>query len=227
MPKLMGPIQTRVDLYGIVAACLRAEPSKSTLVSLSEQLPVLKERMKSWDEPKLREAVESMVKALKVSPKALATDYAGLFLVGIDGAKCPSESAYLEKVVYGQSTMEVMEIYTQHGFIKESSFKEPEDHIALECAFMATLGEAFLSVYQKSGITSSRGQKALQAQIQFLEQHVSRWIPLWSKAVEKSAKTAFFRAVAILTHALVEADRRLLSGLAKPAQERVRRKRKG
>lgn len=211
-------IKSRADLYGILVDIMRAEPSESTLAMLSERLSAVKEQTKSWAEPELRQAVKKMLEALDVSPDDLAGDYACLFLAGRDGNKCPSEAAYMENLMFGQATLEVMEVYSHHGFIKDNSFKEPEDHIALECAFMAALSQEFLSVYHKSGVTSSESQKTLQTQKEFLEQHLSRWVPLWSRTVEKSAETGFFKAAALLARTLIEADLRLLAELKESSQ---------
>lgn len=211
-------IKSRADLYGILMEIMRAEPSESTLAALSERLPAVKEQTKSWAEPELHRAVKKMLETLDVSPDDLAGDYASLFLAGRDGNKCPSEAAYMENLMFGQATLEVMEAYSHHGFIKDSSFKEPEDHIALECAFMAALSQELLSVYHESGMSSPEGQKTLQIQKEFLEQHLSRWVPLWSKTVEKSAETEFFKAAALLARTLIEADLRLLAKLKKSSR---------
>jgi len=194
---------------------MRAEPSNNTLAMLSERLSTVKEQIKSWAEPKLHEAVNNMLGALDVSTDDLAGEYASLFLAGRNGNKCPSEASYMENLMFGEATLEVMEVYSHHGFIKDSSFNEPEDHIALECAFMAVLNQELLSICHQSGVASFEGQKNVQSQKEFLEQHLLCWVPLWSETVEKLAETKFFKAVALLARTLIEADLILLNKLQK------------
>jgi TorA maturation chaperone TorD len=67
--------------------------------------------------------------------------------------------------------------------------KEPDDHIALELEFMAWLCN----------------QSETAAQQQFLNNHILKWVPLFCSDVAKGADTSFYRIVAELTGAWVEA----------------------
>jgi len=42
--------------------------------------------------------------------------------------------------------------------------------------------------------------EALQAQRDFLSQHLLRWGPVWAKLVKQNANTDFYRGIAHLTH---------------------------
>ena len=104
--------EVRVIIYGLLATLLYSEPSSDTLEKTREQLGFLKGMFTSWREPALVTNVQNLLNAMEQSiPENLAVDYAGLFLGGKEGLTCPSESSYLEKILYGQTTLRVMEFY--------------------------------------------------------------------------------------------------------------------
>jgi TorA maturation chaperone TorD len=106
-----------------------------------------------------------------------------------------------------------MEFYARHGFAKDASFHEPDDHIAVECAFMSVLCSHFVETVRREGIEAAPCQKQLGVQLQFLTEHLMKWIPDWANEVQDFAETDFYRALAGLTKTWVEADQRFLAGL--------------
>lgn len=206
------PLEARALLYAVLAASLRSEPSAAMLTELRDQVSSANKRMSEWPEPALGRSVGRLLKAIAPAvPEDLAVDYADLFLTGkIDLS--PSESAYLEKTVYGEATLDVIESYACFGFVKEDSFTEPHDHIALECAFMAALSVELLDW---AGSNSRAQLKSLiLAQSDFVELHLGRWVPEWAKKVEEAAATDFYKAIAGLAVSLIEADGDLLAQLS-------------
>ena len=171
----------------------------------------MKERIVLWEESTLTASFQNLLNALAQStPENLAVDYTGAFLGGKEGLICPSESSYIEKKVYGEATLKVMEFYREQGFVKDDSFHEPDDHIALECAFMSILGWNFIEMAEKEGMDAPQCEKHLVLQLDFLKDHLLNWVPAWAKQVQDFSETNFYRAIAHLTQTLVEADRRLL-----------------
>jgi TorA maturation chaperone TorD len=171
----------------------------------------MQERSALWKEPALKAGLEDFLRVLAQSnPESLAVDYAGLFLGGKESSICPSESSCLEKKVYGEATLKVIEVYAKQGFVKEDSFYEPDDHIAVECAFMSTLGWDFIQMVQEKGMDAPACQEHVKLQLDFLKEHLLNWIPDWGKQVQDFSETDFYRALAGLTQTWIEADQRLL-----------------
>jgi TorA maturation chaperone TorD len=201
----------RASLYGLLAKCLFSEPSLGTLREVEEQVSSLREKIAIWDEPELKTSFQDFLHALAQSnPEKLAVDYAGLFLGGKEGSMCPSESSYLEKIIYGQITLKVIEFYAQHGFIKDETFHEPDDHIAVEFAFMSVMGWNFVEMIQGGGMESSDYRNHLEPQLNFLADHLMKWVPAWATQVRGSSETDFYRTLVALAQACMEADCRLL-----------------
>ena len=207
------PLEARALLYATLAASLRSEPSAALLSELRDRVSPIRGRMSEWPQPALEQSIDALLKALaSATPEVLSVDYADLFLVGKNGSPFPSESAYLEKMVYGQATVDVIESYAQCGFVREDSFREPYDHIALECAFMAALGMELLE--RASGSNRGELKRLIDAQSSFIELHMGRWVPGWAEKLKAAAGTKFYKAVAGLASSLLGADRNLLTSLS-------------
>jgi TorA maturation chaperone TorD len=203
--------EVRASLYGLLAKCLFSEPSSETLKEVEEQLSSLREKIAVWDEPELEASFQDFLHALAQSNREnLAVDYTSLFLGGKEGSICPSESSYVEKIVYGQSTLKVIEFYAQYGFIKDETFHEPDDHIAVEFAFMSVMGWNFVEMIRGGRMESSDYRNHLEPQLHFLTGHLLKWVPAWATHVRESSETDFYRTLAKLSQTLVEADCQLL-----------------
>jgi anaerobic sulfite reductase subunit A len=143
----------------------------------------------------------------------LAVEYAGLFL-GVRGKPAhPSESYYLTKgqLIMQQPRDDMFQLYRAMGVEKTGEFKEPEDHIALELQFMAHLCDKTNAALKEGNFTAAR--KYLDAQRDFLDEHLSKWVPKLASDVLKSARHEFYRAIAKTTKAYVDMDKELAAEL--------------
>jgi TorA maturation chaperone TorD len=198
------------SLYGILASCFSGEPSRKIITRLKEELGALQHIKDGWDESEVWESVENIADTLKgLTLKEASRDYAGLFLGARKGSVCPSESSYLEETMYGPATLRVIEAYEKAGFVKETSFREPDDHVAVEFVFRFLSGldlSERMDRYEPDFPTFAREMKE---ECDFIKDHLAVWIPLLAKRVESFAETHFYRAVASAAEALVKADLRL------------------
>lgn len=161
------------------------------------------------------EAAKEMEKSFRgQGTEALLLDYSRLFLGPFDIPAKPYGSVYLEgeKVVMGDSTVAVKELYRRGGFDLAEEFREMPDHIAAELEFLYLLifreNEA-----RRSGVFDQL-EKVAALKKEFLLQHLGRWIAPFAEAVRGGAEKPFYRHLADLTEAFVrqqlaavEADR--------------------
>jgi TorA maturation chaperone TorD len=118
------------------------------------------------------------------------------------------ESVYLTEshLVFQEQTLQVREWYRRFGLQMERLHREPDDHIGLELSFIAHLASRAVQAIDE--VDEASLDSLLQAQREFLSEHLLRWGPAWAKLVKKHAQTDFYRALAHLTHgtllALVE-----------------------
>ena len=131
-------------------------------------------------------------------------DYSRLF-VGPDRLLAPPwESVYLsrEHLLFEKETLAVRKFYNRFNVQAPNLNTEPDDHIALELAFMAhlcTLGLVALEQNDTAGLETS-----LQAQRDFMAQHLLRWGPQFCQRVITRAETDYFRGVGHLALGCLE-----------------------
>ncbi len=212
----LDKIRISSSLYAVLASCYSDEPSRKTLAQLKRNLIFLYKQRDKWKEPD----VWSKVRALKDSLRGLSAeeaviDYTALFLGGTEDSACPSESCYLDHILYGPTTLEVRAAYADRGFVKEASFQEPDDHVALEFLFRFLLGRDLAETADKDGNDPPALAEHMRAHLDFVGNHLLKWIPLLSERIETSAQTDFYRAIAALARTLVQGDYRLLVDLVK------------
>ncbi len=130
----------------------------------------------------------------------LKMDYTRLF-IGLDVHRAPPwESVYYnrERMVFQEQTLQVREWYARFGVQAEKLNREPDDHIGLEMLFIAHLGSLALQAIEQNN--EPKLNEILQAQRDFLSDHLLRWGPVWAKLVKQHAATDFYRGIAHLTH---------------------------
>lgn len=130
----------------------------------------------------------------------LKMDYTRLF-IGLDALPtAPWESVYFsrERLVFQEQTMQVREWFARFGLQAERLNREPDDHIGLELIFVAHLAKMALNSLELNDHDSVG--KYLQAQRDFLFEHLLRWGPAWTRLVKEHAGTDFYRGLAYLTH---------------------------
>ncbi len=160
----------------------------------------------------------------------LAKDYVRAF-VGHTGehiaAAYPFESAYTseKRLLMQEARDEVLALYRAAGLKKRDTWRDGEDHIALELEYMQALAQRCVALLRAdddgaeadsenvdhvdmpNASTNMRGvELLLRAQHNFLEDHLARWVPAFTRDVETYAMTDFYRGVARLTRGFVETD---------------------
>jgi len=144
-------------------------------------------------------------------PGELAPAYMALFEVGVDGTPCPpTESAWLANPHTGDVAVILSELrrsYLRYGLRPTDSRSQRIDHATVEFDVMASL----------CGIEADRraaGRPAsgtVRHQIEFLGDHLGRWLPLLTKAVVRHRGHPTYTALALAAHALVTHDQEFLA----------------
>jgi TorA maturation chaperone TorD len=130
----------------------------------------------------------------------MQADYTRLF-VGVGKVLVPPyESVYFnqDRLVFQERTLEVRAWYKRFGLEAERKNHEPDDHIGLELLFLSHL--ASLGIHALEEEDHVQFNELLDAQREFLSEHLLRWGPVWAKLVKKHTATDFYRGIAHLTH---------------------------
>lgn len=119
----------------------------------------------------------------------------------------PYESVYLEGSLWGLSTVEVLKKYRKQGLEPIGKYHgEPPDHIGLELYFMSSLCE------KEGKITTEKNLKELQKiELEFLEDHLTKWFSLYLKSALKYKPHKFYEGVFKLTNEWINLHREHLS----------------
>jgi putative dimethyl sulfoxide reductase chaperone len=148
----------------------------------------------------------------------MRADYTRLFIGLNKILATPWESVHLgdDHLVFQKRTLEVRAWYKRFGLESEKIHQEPDDHIGLELMFLSHLST--LGIEAQDHQDNSRFESLLEAQREFIKQHLGVWALTWCGLVEKNARTDFYRGLALLTRGvLFEVSEVLEVKLAKDA----------
>jgi len=145
----------------------------------------------------------------------LAADYASLFLGVKKKPPHPSESVYTSGGHYKfqESRDQVLKAYLEAGVDRVKEFTEPEDHIALELQFMEYLCRKTIEALERN--ERGEAKKYLKIQRDFVNDHLAKWIPQFTQDILESADVDFYKGVAYVTRAFIEAEREAIPDLIK------------
>ena len=139
----------------------------------------------------------------------LAIDYVRAFIgSGNDGysAAYPYESVYTspKRLMMQDARDEVLVLYRAAGIEKKDSWKEGEDHIALELEFEKILAQRALDAFEEND--EERCYALLLQQRNFLEDHLLSWYPMMAEDMKKFPRTAFYQGLGVLTSGYLRSD---------------------
>ena len=220
---LRGVLQFRQSIYLFLSRVFSREADESVLASLEDirnMMAQLADSPEFADDPDvsaansflslfLAQAGESGKDALLES---LAREYAFLFL-GVGSrtvALCESVYRGGGKRLYDDVYFDVKQEYASSGAAKREDFPEPEDHLAVEMAYMA-----HLCGLSQENLDSDGTEEAaeLARQKAFFEVHLLSWIPALSERLLGVSESVFYSAMANLLRVVINLDARLLAYL--------------
>ncbi len=199
-------------LFGLLGKLFYVYPEKDWLHSLIEE-DVFSEIPLGQDQPEVRRGQNLLLEWSRREKndrtgktfEDLRADYTRLF-IGIDSIPAPLwESVHFndERMVFQEQTMQVRAWYRKFGLQVENLHHEPDDHVGLEMAFLSHLAKLGLEAIE--GQNPAALKCLLDAQRDFLREHMLKWIPQWCDQVEKHASTDYFRGLScIVRGALAE-----------------------
>ena len=140
---------------------------------------------------------------------ALTWDFNRLFVGPGEMLAPPWESVHRSKtkLTFQESTLQVRALYEAFGVQAPALHREPDDHLALELDFLATLSER--AVEAAGSDDGAQLGRCLQAQRDFLQDHLLAWAPGCLGLVEAHAETDYYRGAARLARGSLAASARL------------------
>jgi TorA maturation chaperone TorD len=213
--QLIAVTENRAATYGLLSRLFRAEVDEALLTEMHNAHYRVSTGNARVDEGhKLLANYLSGIWENTVTE--LAADYMRVFFGhGYNGhaAAYPFESVYSsEKRLLMQSARdEVLALYRAAGLDKQSSWKEGEDHIALELEYMQILSERCAKALKQGD--QDGAYHLVKCQASFMEDHLGAWAPLMCEQMRNFAKTGFYKGLACLTEGFLETDTALMADL--------------
>jgi TorA maturation chaperone TorD len=207
--------QFRELFYLFLSRSFSREADKLFLRSaleFSRSLKDLFEDLKEEDLIQGRQLLEGFFEETKQTKEEiilrdLAGQYASLFLgVGPENVSL-CESAYRNErgLLFQSSYFEILNEYGKEGLTKRKDFTEPEDHLAVELAFMANLCRWSNSSIQKGA--KEETERSYRSQERFLGNHLNQWVSRFTKGLLDVNPSGFYKAFAYLLKGYVNVDR--------------------
>lgn len=142
----------------------------------------------------------------------LARCFASLFLGVGPKTVSPCESVYRSDApLLCQSThFEVKQAYQEIGMAKNTRFREPDDHIAVELSYMATLCEL---TQEAAGEDRELPVRYLKLQRDFLDTHLLPWVDAFSRELLEATGSPFYQAMAHLLKGYLQVDNQLIASM--------------
>ena len=140
---------------------------------------------------------------------ALTWDFNRLFVGPGEMLAPPWESVHRSrtKLTFQEPTLQVRAPYEAFGVQAPALHREPDDHLALELDFLATLSERAVEAGDRGDGDQLEG--CLRAQQAFLRDHLLAWAPTCLALVEKHAETDYYRGAARLARGSLATSARL------------------
>jgi TorA maturation chaperone TorD len=199
----------RSNIYGMLALVYRQEMTSDLLKHVKDPqfLGALKDL-----ETEETEGIETYFqKPESELLEDLTVEYTRLFL-GPGSHISPYESVHHQREdgqwgkLWGASTAEVKKLIESTGLTYSEDFKGLPDHIAVELEFMQQLTLREELAWMDADVDAAVSCR--QAEKNFIEEHLIRWIPDFCEKVIQQAELPFYRALAALTHSFIEFERR-------------------
>lgn len=177
--------QLRADIYQLLAALLRSQPSAELLQFLGNlELDANddSEMTKAWSAVKLA--------SNQFSSEQLEDEYFKIFYGVGSGEIMPYGSWFMTGSLMDKPLAMLRQDLMQLGFEREENVKEPEDHVAALCEVMGIL------------ILEAPGYR----QLGFYQRHIGTWIDRFCTTLAATPSAAFYATVAQLAKAFFEAE---------------------
>jgi len=207
MNRRFSHAEFRGSLYYILALGFSAPNARNLKQTSGQILEVLQKAESLPDWTALADRLKSLELCVNASDRSsLKAEYHRLFVGPYKLLAPPYASVYLEpeSTIMGPSTLQVLRMYEEAGFVLSSSYKDLPDHIAAELEFMALLCEEEGAAWQRNDF--SLASKLLIREETFLRQHLVRWIPNFTSKLLVWTDCQFYRALASLAQDYVLMD---------------------
>lgn len=215
---LAALMESRANVYRLLSRCFRSEVDEALARELADEFAF------ESDDATLEAALDTMRAAVAGADEGalemLAVTFDRVFFgMGPLTARhaFPYESVYTSDrgIMMQEAYASMTRTLHEQALAKDAAFTEPEDHLAVELAFMATLADrtvAFLGARDETGDVAAA--ETVRQSLAFAQNHLLNWVGRFSSELAVAAAPdgadGFYVALAHFTERFVEGDATLL-----------------
>ena len=212
--ELAGLMESRANVYGLLSRCFEVEIDAGFAAELSGRFEF------DSDDEALASELSGMCEALAgidedgLEQLAVVFDRAFYGMGPRTAQKAfPYESVYTSDrgIMMQDAYIEARRAYREHGLAKDESFTEPDDHIAVELAFMRELASRCKGALEQGDDEAAAG--LVGEQRAFLADHLLNWAGRFAVDLEKSAEGGFYVHLARFTARFLRLDAGMLADM--------------
>lgn len=212
---------SRAYSYLLFQSLLGSEPTKELLETASSDTTLAALDIYAVDDLSLYSSALSSAKLVLgaakscpgKSPERLRNEYTRLYVGPLELQAPPWESIYVSKrkQLFDENTLNVRNFYRSQGFLPAEYPKVADDHIALECAFIAQLGDRACRAFfnDEAGVAKA----SLDASQLFLKEHLLLWLPNYVRDLDEIEGAEFYPIMARLALEYAKVDSNFISEL--------------
>jgi TorA maturation chaperone TorD len=195
---------SRSNLYGLLAAVFRAEPSGAFLAEL--KAPAFAEVLESLD---LSLGDDFQDTACEKLVEDLGVEYTRLFIgpgphVSLHESMNMEFDNPMEATLWGPETVKVKKFIEAAGLDYDESFSGMPDHLSAELEFMQRLAAKEAEAWAEPD--EAFASNILKIEERFLDAHLSRWISRFCDRVIETSDHPFYQGFAEVTKGYVDYD---------------------
>ena len=194
--------EQRAATYGLLSRLYRVEVDQPLLDELRGMRFPTKTGNKNVDEG-YRLLATYLSNTWDNSITDLAIDYVRVFIG--HGVVYTSE----KRLLMQEARDEVLAIYRSAGLDKQDTWKEGEDHVALELEFEQIMATRTVKALRDGD--EAEAIALLTTQKNFLEDHLAAWAPMMTSDMKRFAQTDLYRGLAYLTDGFLQTDEAFLA----------------
>jgi TorA maturation chaperone TorD len=202
---------SRSNVYGLLAAVFRAEPSAAFLAQVKSR-----EFVDAFESLDLSLGDNFQDTPCDQLAEGLAVEYTRLF-IGPGPRISPHESMNIvfdnpmEGTLWGPQTVEVKKFIEAAGLRYDDAFDGMPDHVSAELEFMQRLASKEAEAWAEPN--EEFATNILKIQGRFLDEHLSRWVGRFCDTVIKTTESPFYKEFAEVTKGFIEYEDKSLQAL--------------
>lgn len=207
-----GTARERSGLYGFLAEVFRAEPSRDLLRRIKDE--AFAEVLAAAGAHFGAELIYLPEDALL---EDLAVEYTRLFL-GPGRHVRPYAATYLGgpgASLYGPATLWARDFMEGAGYVLDPEHRGLPDHVSVELEFMARMAAREAEALEAGEAAAAAQCRSIQKE--FLENHLSCWLPQFCGHAAEHAELSFYKELARLAGHFLESELAAFAQAGEPA----------